>query len=345
MVRWAMCTGLFVLVLGIAGCSNYGTKMEVNGSDLFYTDNVTKEEATKLGDFLKEIGYFKDGNKIAVQLDRDGDTYVMRFVVVDDYKDKEPYPGVFQFMGASASYSVFDGKPVAVHLTDGKLKTRETIEPEDVGKILKADKITLHYTKRVKKEDAEKTLAYLKNSQKNEEKKPEQLFQLDSENNVFIVRIRVRGDYKKLPEYPGGPQVLAARVSHHALGDRPVETHLATLGWKTREKLPGSAVGRIVEIDNIELLYTDGVTSSQAKQAGEILKQGRAFRSGRVTVQLRAANKGYELRFVVTTGFQPDAVQLAFYRGYGMKLSRDVFGGKPVEVHLTDRHLRTTTKL
>jgi hypothetical protein len=48
-----------VLVIGSA-CSSYGTKLEFNGDELFYTDNVTEADAKKLGDYLVKLGLLND---------------------------------------------------------------------------------------------------------------------------------------------------------------------------------------------------------------------------------------------------------------------------------------------
>ncbi len=69
-----------LLAVGLA-CSSYGTKLDFNGGELYYTDNVTEADAKKLGDYLVKSGFF-GGRQVTVQLDKAGATYQFRMVVL-----------------------------------------------------------------------------------------------------------------------------------------------------------------------------------------------------------------------------------------------------------------------
>ncbi len=51
---------IILLLLAVA-CSNYGEKLEFNEGQLYYTENVSSEDAQKLGEYLVKVGFF-DGN-------------------------------------------------------------------------------------------------------------------------------------------------------------------------------------------------------------------------------------------------------------------------------------------
>ena len=51
-----------MLAIGLA-CKGSGTKIEFNGGDLFYTENVTETEAKKLGNYLVEQGFYYGKSK------------------------------------------------------------------------------------------------------------------------------------------------------------------------------------------------------------------------------------------------------------------------------------------
>lgn len=139
MLRMTMLAGLLLSVALISGCG-YGKKLEFNGGELYYTDNVNEESATRLGNYLVEKKFF-DGKKKSVQLDKQDGVIQFRMVVIEDYKSRKEFsPVIFQVMALQLSESVFDGQPVEVHLCDNKLKTLEVVKQLEIKKVNKPAK-------------------------------------------------------------------------------------------------------------------------------------------------------------------------------------------------------------
>ena len=105
----------------------YGKLLQFNGGQLFYTSSVTEGEATKLGEYLVEQGFF-DGNPKTAQLNRSGNTYQFRMVVKEGFEKNEAYIFVCQLMILGLS-PMFDFNPVEVHLCDDNLKTIKIVKP------------------------------------------------------------------------------------------------------------------------------------------------------------------------------------------------------------------------
>lgn len=116
-----------LLAVGLA-CTGYGTKLEYNGGELYYTDNVTEAEAKKLGDYLVKEGFF-DGKKITVQLDKSGSTYQFRMVVVKEKQTDEATMEIMKTFAGQISKDVFGGAPTELHICDDQLKTIRVIKP------------------------------------------------------------------------------------------------------------------------------------------------------------------------------------------------------------------------
>ena len=99
-----------------------------NGGSLFYTSDVTEEEARRLRDYFLKIKTFQDEPPI-VQLARKGDVYQIRMVVDKGVIEKElpsEVMGPVEAAGLLAeevSKEVFNGAKVEWHLCDDKLKT------------------------------------------------------------------------------------------------------------------------------------------------------------------------------------------------------------------------------
>lgn len=135
MVRTLTIAGLLVAAVTVSGCdlNGYGTKLEFEGNDLYYTEAVDEAEAQKLGEFLVEQKFFDNSKRRSVQLNKDGDVYQFRMVVVEDYKSrKEVYPTAFRALATMISQKVLDGKKVEFHACNNKLETLEVLQPLDL---------------------------------------------------------------------------------------------------------------------------------------------------------------------------------------------------------------------
>jgi hypothetical protein len=124
MGRWI---ALLALTLVLAGCTNYGTKLEFNKGELYYTEKVTEAEAKKLGNFLVEASFF-NGDEKSVQLTKEGETYQIRYPVKEGFEKDANYEKTAAFFGAALSKELFDNKPVEIHMTDDGLKTVKVVK-------------------------------------------------------------------------------------------------------------------------------------------------------------------------------------------------------------------------
>ena len=129
----AMLILLMAVFLG-AGCASkpsaqWGKVLKCgNGGNLFYTSDVTEEEARRLRDYFLKIKTFQDEPPI-VQLARKGNVYEVRMVVDKEVIEKELPPEVMGpveaagLLAEEVSKEVFNGAKVEWHLCDDKLKT------------------------------------------------------------------------------------------------------------------------------------------------------------------------------------------------------------------------------
>ena len=82
----AVKTASFLVVLGTylyfkLIYEEYGTLIEFNGTELYYTENVTEDVAIRLGDYLVDEE-FADGSEKTVQLDKRDGTYQFRLITL-----------------------------------------------------------------------------------------------------------------------------------------------------------------------------------------------------------------------------------------------------------------------
>ena len=118
---------LFCTVLFFA-CSGYGEKLQYNKTEVYYTDNVEKTEAEKLGDFLISSGFAGENEK-SVQLSKNEETgnYQFRMVTTEEAANSESYQTIFKMFARQISDSVFNKKPVDFHVCNNTFETLKVI--------------------------------------------------------------------------------------------------------------------------------------------------------------------------------------------------------------------------
>ena len=132
-----------LVITAMASCTNYGKKIKVEGTkgEVYYKgDGVSEEDAKKTGQFLKDQQFFNNEKGASVQISREGDTYIMRFVYDKDvYDTLKNVEDMFKIVAAQASKEVFNGKKVTIALANKTFKDYKTIAfDESVAKQLDA---------------------------------------------------------------------------------------------------------------------------------------------------------------------------------------------------------------
>lgn len=115
-----------IALLKITSCSNHGKKLTFNGGELYYTSQVTEADAQKLGNYLVKEKFF-DGTRKTVQLNKNGEAYEFRMVMIKDGEKAPNTVETFTAVSKELSENVFNGGKVVVHLCDHQLKTLRTI--------------------------------------------------------------------------------------------------------------------------------------------------------------------------------------------------------------------------
>lgn len=132
---------VFALILPFTvlatGCDNYGKRIVRGSVEVYYTDNVTEEDAMSLLTVLEVMGLTKLNQMMTVQLDKKEETFLLRMVI---QQGKETDPTLINFsksIGNALCLTVYDGAPVDVYLCDDRLNTVKVIPctaPRKTGK-------------------------------------------------------------------------------------------------------------------------------------------------------------------------------------------------------------------
>lgn len=108
--------------------------------------------------------------------------------------------------------------------------------------------------------------------------------------------------------------------------------------------LPSKHGERIKLNNGSELYYTSTVTADEAHRFANFLNDddlGLVKNGTRATFQLNKTGDCYEVRLVVKPGAENDPDIGTSAKVWGVVVSRKVFGGAPVEIHLCNERLNT----
>ncbi|MEO7309757.1 MAG: hypothetical protein ABIX01_05125 [Chitinophagaceae bacterium] len=117
-------------VMVLSSCSDYGKKIKVEGTkgEIYYKgEGVTESDAKKVGDYLKK-DFFSNDKAASVQLTKDGDGYMVRFVYDKEYYEKtKGLEDFFKLMAVNLSKEVLGDKKVNIALSETDFKDFKSI--------------------------------------------------------------------------------------------------------------------------------------------------------------------------------------------------------------------------
>lgn len=99
--------------------------------------------------------------------------------------------------------------------------------------------------------------------------------------------------------------------------------------------------GTMIARNGGELFYTSRVQKAEAERLSDYLVKCGFFNGDRKSVQIDREGRWYRFRMIVKKGIETDPQNIAVMKAFITDLSRDVFGGLPVEIHLCDDHFNT----
>ena len=127
--------------------------------------------------------------------------------------------------------------------------------------------------------------------------------------------------------------MIGAGLSDEVFSGNAVEVHLWDRRLRTLAVVPHRGkFGERLRFNAAELFHTSGVSESEAVRLGTYLMTKGFFNDSPKLGQLSRTPGGFELRLQVKSVSELGAAHSAEFKMIGGDLSRDVFGGVPVEV-------------
>lgn len=122
--------------------------------------------------------------------------------------------------------------------------------------------------------------------------------------------------------------------------------HLCDRHLKTRRTLTFPFFGRLLQFGKSDLYYGKSVLKEEARKIGTILVNVRYFAISRPnSVQIVQEDGRFVLRFVIQAQAADNPRFVRRFAQIGQLISRKVFSGRTLQVHLADAYLKTFKKL
>lgn len=106
-----------------------GTVTVAPGEEVQFTRAATESRAQRLGQFLKEIGYFNAKWPKTVRLDKRRGTFLISFALKAGRWRNPNHVRVFREMCADMASRVFDGHPIELRLCNRDMEPKKTLRP------------------------------------------------------------------------------------------------------------------------------------------------------------------------------------------------------------------------
>jgi hypothetical protein len=212
------------------------------------------------------------------------------------------------------------------------------IQIGDLGDSIEDKGVELYYTDNVKKGEADALLKYLVESGFADG--TDKTLQLDrGDEKAWVVRAVV--EEKDAEPLQAVFIAFARELSGAVFEGAPVIIHLCDENMKTHKAMEPVAMS-VIEREQVELYYSADVEAAEADALLTfLLADGFGDGTPKSLAIEHPAEDRWLLRIVVIPGFEKDEEYAGVLKFFGVRLAAEVFGGTPVEIHMTDDMLTT----
>jgi hypothetical protein len=214
-----LCALLFVFVF-VTACADYGEKKVFNGTEVYYKDGVTAEQAEKLGKSLVDLG-FADGGYKSVQFVKEGENYIFKMVIKEVFLDNDSYENIFKFFPKELSDHM--NMSIDLYVCDDQFNTLRMYKLDDALKTIMAKGTEIRYTKNVIPKDVEKLKEFLIESGFSDDTR--KTIELDRENTTYIFKMVIDRYRLKSESTIGILTMMKQELSKEVFSGLPVKIH------------------------------------------------------------------------------------------------------------------------
>lgn len=225
---------VFILAIIIASCSNYGEKITIDGTEVFYKDGVTKEQAQQLADYLKQEG-FTDGTAKSVQFVKNEKTNTLTFRMVMDSSSINDESNMVLFESTARNLSKEFGQPIDFEACDVNFKTIKTVQADDVPKLVEIGNTQVLYTKNITEKEATDLAKFITGT--DESKNATMTVKLDRQSDTVLFMVVVKDGYQNDESYLKILKIYGQLITKEVFSDKPLKVQVCNTDLKVLKTL------------------------------------------------------------------------------------------------------------
>jgi len=117
------------IIIAILIHQGRGQKVKITDQEeVYYSVGATEQDALRLGQALRDMGYFDNASEKSVQVSRDGQTIIVKFVVHSGAWNDARIVSGFGAIREHLAAKTFPAQAVEVRLCDDHLNTRKALK-------------------------------------------------------------------------------------------------------------------------------------------------------------------------------------------------------------------------
>lgn len=230
-LRFINTLGLLLLFgLAVSGCNKHGKSLEFGKGTLYYTENVTEDQAKKLGETLQKSSYFAE-KEWKAQIDKTGALWKLSIVEEAGKVNDPAFKIWLTNYNLQLSKLAFNDGKVQIDLCDEEFNTLKTFPPTYYGRRIGFGTSDLYIGNNITPEEAKALGSHLVKTGYFG-KSPETAQLRKESDGRYAFRIMVKAGTENNPEFLQRTQKFAQDLTA-AMGNKPVEIHLCNLLFKT----------------------------------------------------------------------------------------------------------------
>jgi hypothetical protein len=215
-----------------------GRRLAVNDKEEIYYKDVREDDARRLSQVLKEMGFFNGSTYKTVQLSRKDNRYVLAFVVLDGTWNNPDAVEELRLVSMQIAARIFDGQPLEIRLCDQRMREKKSLlVNECLGRCLVVGPKEEIYYRDVKEDEARKLGEVLK-----------QLRHFNGQSPCTVLVVREAGEVKltlvvmegiwNADEVVRDCQALGWQIRQQVFGNEALEVRLADERLRVKKTLP-----------------------------------------------------------------------------------------------------------
>lgn len=165
--------------------------------------------------------------------------------------------------------------------------------------------------------------------------------QLIKPDDTYTIRFVIKKGLEKDDNIIDSLKQISAFVSSDIFDEEPVDVHICNNAFETISEIKGISYGRSLKFDGDILYYKEPISTAKAVELGNYLKSIGVFINQGAMMMLTKDSDIFRLHLIIEEVTEVDDGFLENVRIVAEAISKDVFSGDRINIHLCDQFFNT----